>query len=100
MSKKKTLVAIGYYKEDGSVDEKFTAEEADEAIEELIKAEAIEELIKAGEVVEEHFFCQFCDKFFETEKGVSIHEKRWCKERPVEVKPTEKAEFLGKYANI
>jgi len=71
MSRKKMLVAEGFF------DEKVI----EDAIEEVEEVEEVEEDHYASIVEEEDFFCQFCNKFFETEKGVSIHEKRWCKEK-------------------
>ena len=67
MGRKKILVAEGFFDEDYVAPEDHYA--------------PIEEDHYAPIVEKEDFFCQFCNKFFETEKGVSIHEKRWCKEK-------------------
>lgn len=62
MSKKKMLVALGYYKKDGSVDKDAAPGSTEEIIVDL-------------------YFCQYCDRFFETFSGKRIHESRWCEER-------------------
>ncbi len=86
MSKKKMLVAEGYF--DGA-GQPYGEEQKRIYIGEVEKVVVEEEV-----VVEEddEFFCQFCDRSFTTEKGVSIHEKRWCKKKykkppsPIEVR--------------
>ena len=72
MSKKKMLVAEGYF--DGA-GQPYGEEQKRIYIGEVEKVVVEEEV-----VVEEDdgFFCQFCDRSFTTERGVSIHEKRWC----------------------
>jgi len=71
MSRKKMLVAEGFF---------------DDAGEPFIESEQqriyVEEIVVEEE--DDEFHCQFCDQGFVTEKGMTIHEKRWCKEKPVE----------------
>ena len=62
---KKVLIAEGYFDDD------YVAPEEHHA--------PIE--VPTAEIITDEFFCQFCSQGFMTEKGVSIHEKRWCKER-------------------
>jgi len=75
---KKMLVAEGHF------DEISVEEQIEEEVEvEEVEVEEVEvEEVEVEEVVDD-FFCQFCSQGFVTEKGVTIHEKRWCKEKPV-----------------
>ena len=68
MGRKKMLVAEGFFDEDYVAPEDQWAD---------VKQEVVR-------LDDDEFFCQFCDQGYETEKGLSIHEKRWCKEKPVE----------------
>ena len=77
MSRKKMLVAEGYF--DGA-GQPYGEEQKRIYIGEVERV-VVEEDVVEEDVVEEDdefFYCQFCDRSFTTERGVLIHEKRWC----------------------